>query len=393
MEVRKYYILFAFIVCKLLATIFSLYILNQFTPLIDSKLYQEEYFLKHYLGTPIRTLFIQYIATITNFLTSPVISHYIFSIFSSLGILWYVTTNNVRWHILIMLLLPSSMIWTSVIGKEAIFYLFFSLLIINWNIYLTRNFKITNWMIISLALAICLLLRPHYSVCLLWLFLAVFVIKNFRNYKVLLFIFYTLVISILLLIIFFGNYIDNYFSTNLFDIRWRAFNTINIEGRASRFYSLGFGDILKQGEIVNGEIRSFPQNGYEILMNKFDSYFLTGLFYGIIGPFPNELLDRIEFIPFFIEGIIILLLPLAFLIYLIFNKSISNKNIYYNNYIYGVLPTIFLLMITHAFFGILNPGTAIRWRVNFELIFYFAPLLIYFNLKSSKNEKNNSLSS
>ena len=50
-------------------------------------------------------------------------------------------------------------------------------------------------------------------------------------------------------------------------------------------------------------------------------------------------------------------------------------------------------MIIHAYFGILNPGTAIRWRVNFELIFYFAPLLIYFNLKSSKNENNNSLSS
>ena len=392
MEVTKYHILSAFIVCKLLATSFTLYIFDQYSPLVDSKLYQQELYFEN--TTAFRTLFIQYIASITNFLTSPVISHYIFSIFSSLGILWYVATSNVRWHILLILLLPSSMIWTSVIGKEAIFYLCFSLLIINWNIYLTRYLKITNWLIIFSSFAICLILRPHYTVCLLWLFLGVYVIKNFKNYKVILFIFYTLVISILLLIIFFGNYIDNYFSTELFDIRWKAFTSINMEGRASRFFSLGFGDILKQVEISNGQIINLPEEKTrEIIMEKFDSYFFTGLFFGIIGPFINEIIERIEFIPFFIEGIIILFLPLAFLIYLKFNHSISNKNIYYINYIYGVLPTILLLMITHAFFGILNPGTAIRWRVNFELIFYFTPLIVYFNLKSSKNEKNYSLSS
>ena len=57
------------------------------------------------------------------------------------------------------------------------------------------------------------------------------------------------------------------------------------------------------------------------------------------------------------------------------------------------MPAIFLLMIIHAYFGILNPGTAIRWRINFELIFYFAPYLIYLNLKEFKNEKNPTFSS
>ena len=57
------------------------------------------------------------------------------------------------------------------------------------------------------------------------------------------------------------------------------------------------------------------------------------------------------------------------------------------------MPAIFLLMIIHAYFGILNPGTAIRWRINFELIFYFAPYLIYLNLKEFKNEKNSTFSS
>ena len=74
------------------------------------------------------------------------------------------------------------------------------------------------------------------------------------------------------------------------------------------------------------------------------------------------------------------------------NLYISN-DIYCLNYIYGILPAIVLVMVIHAFFGILNPGSAIRWRVNFELIFYFAPLLLYFNLIESKNENNNTLSS
>ena len=48
------------------------------------------------------------------------------------------------------------------------------------------------------------------------------------------------------------------------------------------------------------------------------------------------------------------------------------------------MSAIFLLMFIHVFFGIHNPGTAIRWRVNFELIFYFVPLLLYFNILDNK---------
>ena len=35
-------------------------------------------------------------------------------------------------------------------------------------------------------------------------------------------------------------------------------------------------------------------------------------------------------------------------------------------------------MIVHASFSILNPGTIFRWRLNFELIFCFAPMFLFF---------------
>ena len=175
MYISKTYIIFIFIVAKLLATAFSLYIVDQFTPLVDAKLYQSEDFFKH--NITIRTYLIQLIASVSNSLTSPIISHYFFSITSILGILWYIKYNKVTWHILFILLLPTSMIWTSIISKEAIFYLFFSIMIICWNSYLNSSWKKSYWYILIPACLVCLVLRPHYTFPIFWLFWVVFIIK------------------------------------------------------------------------------------------------------------------------------------------------------------------------------------------------------------------------
>ena len=101
-------------------------------------------------------------------------------------------------------------------------------------------------------------------------------------------------------------------------------------------------------------------------------------FFSIIGPFPSEL-HRIEFIPFFIEGLTILLFPI-FSIFYFRNKEINNK--YSELFKLSILPAIFIVFLIHAPFGILNPGSAIRWRVNFELLFYAYPAVLM--LLSSK---------
>ena len=44
MFISKTYLISIFIVAKLLATAFSLYVVDQFTPLVDAKLYQNEKF-------------------------------------------------------------------------------------------------------------------------------------------------------------------------------------------------------------------------------------------------------------------------------------------------------------------------------------------------------------
>ena len=214
MFISKAYLISIFIVAKLLATAFSLYVVDQYTPLVDAKLYQSEEFFKY--NFTLRTYIIQLIASISNSLTSPIISHYLFSITSILGILWYIKFNKVSWHILFILLLPTSMIWTSVIGKEAIYYLFFSIMLICWNFYLNNSWKKSYWYFLIPACLLCLILRPHYTFPIFWLFWVVFIIKNFKNFKPVLFCSLLLALTFCLYIIFFGGYIDNYLSTNLF---------------------------------------------------------------------------------------------------------------------------------------------------------------------------------
>ncbi len=390
MYISKTYIIFIFIFAKLLATAFSLHIVDQFTPLVDAKLYQSEEFFKQ--NITIRTYLIQLIASGINSLTSPIISHYFFSLTSILGILWYIKYNKVTWHILFILLLPTSMIWTSIIGKEAIFYFFFSIILICWNFYLNDCWKKSYWCILILACLVCLVLRPHYTVPIFWLFWVVFIIKYLKNFKPVLFCTFFSVLIICLFVIFFGRYVDNYLSINFFDLRWRAFTAIDFDARASRYYDLGFGNFKNVIETSHGKIVNVSKEAYQLISQKLNSIFIIGFFFGIIGPFIDETLKRPELLPFFVEGIIILSIPIMFFIYLKY-KQINNQNIFYLNYIYGVLPAIILFMIIHSFFGVFNPGTAIRWRINFELIFYFAPYLIYLNLKELKNDRNSTFSS
>jgi hypothetical protein len=54
---------------------------------------------------------------------------------------------------------------------------------------------------------------------------------------------------------------------------------------------------------------------------------------------------------------------------------------------------ILMLLFMHAPFEILNPGSAIRWRVNFEQVFYLAPILLMLRFIDVKTKENPSLSS
>ena len=71
---------------------------------------------------------------------------------------------------------------------------------------------------------------------------------------------------------------------------------------------------------------------------------------------------------------------------LIFSKNVifeKTNSKYWKNNVWVVLPLIFLAKLIHAPFGIFNPGSAISWRENFELLLYFIPLVLYWESKKN----------
>ena len=51
---------------------------------------------------------------------------------------------------------------------------------------------------------------------------------------------------------------------------------------------------------------------------------------------------------------------------------------------------ILALLVLHAPFGLLNPGSATRWRVNFESAFHMAPLLLLYGFLDNDLHENHS---
>ncbi len=345
---------------KVFGTIFALFVFNRFTPLIDSINYVNNFYLT---DIPYRTLVVQYITNFLVSLTTPLVTHIIFSLFSGSAILYYALKSKKNSWLLLILLFPSALTWTSIVGKEAIYFGCVGIFLILW-IDLIKEKLSYRHLSLTIPLGLCAILRPHYTISLLWLAFSALVIKNnmfnFKIFSVIKAESYkeanNRVIILLFITTIFG--IAYLLMPELTD---RGYNGIDTMARASRNLTLNIHTL-----------------------EAFKSHMSTGMLFGIIGPLPSELLRRPEFLPFFIEGIVILIAPFA-IGFILFNKTQGTKShIYFFNFIYGVVPAIIILLLIHAPFGILNPGSAIRWRVNFELIFYMAPLLLF--LEAKKND-------
>ena len=351
---------FLYILIKLFGTFFALYIFNYFTPLVDSKLYIEGYYAESLVldyANFFRTLFIQNITTFLVSMTNPFITHSVFSLFSGIGILILSYSMKSK-LILVLLLFPSALVWTSIVGKEAIYYGCVTVILAIWSIQISDYRKRKNVALhlgCSLMLIVCLVLRPHYTIPLIYILSTSFVLYTFTAKKlkaILIFIIFT---SIIALIIYMMIFMPQ-------DLIARGLGAIDPQSRASRF-------------------EYFNMNHLDPNLVYSKTLILKEGIFGIIGPFPSELLVRLEFIPFFIEGILILILPIFFGFIL---QKTQNYHLYKKYFYIALIPAILMSILIHAPFGILNPGTAIRWRVNFELIFYAFPLILYLLSKNKK---------
>jgi len=348
----------ALILLKAIGVAFATLIFARFTPLVDS----ENYLNGSLVGDlAFRTAVVQWLATKLNAIGGRYFAHFAFALISVAGLAYYYISGGRRQVLVLTLLLPSSLVWTSIVGKEALFFAGMGLAIVIWSKYVVGEMEWYDMIVAALAIVACSSLRPHYAIALLWLFIAVAVLKKWKERA-------GPVIALILLL----------FASLIFylmfpqDLLGRGYGNIDPSARASRFQMLG---------VAVGTEDGFRQ---------FKSWIPLGLLIGIVGPLPSEVAKRVEFLPFFLEGVFILLAPL-FVALIASQYKFIRKSEFFRFFGWCLVPAILMLMALHAPFGLLNPGSAIRWRTNFEQIFYLAPLLLFFRFLDNPHSENRSL--
>ena len=338
---------------KLLCTLLAVFVFSRFSPLIDSDLYLSGFFVS---DGALRTRIIQGIVLALSNFGGSVFIHWSFGVMSLAGVLYYFWRGGVRWQLCLPLLLPSTLIWTSVIGKEAIFYGAFTLALVIWARFVVRKCTATDYVLLAVALLVCAML---FGVVLVWLFVSVVLVEKFKNNSwlwLLLALLALLACSILWLVAW-------------EPLLYRGWVGVDPNARASRFVFFG----LEPG----------TDDGFQ----AYKSLLPLGALTGIVGPLPTEVYLRPIFIPFFLEGVLILLLPAIVYLYAC-NQSFEQKPLFKTIFWLSLVPAIFALMVLHAPFGLLNPGSATRWRVNFEAIFHIAPLLLLYGFLDNDRHAN-----
>lgn len=335
------------ILIKACGVAFATLVFSRFTPLVDSELYLSGF----YDGTrEFRTGLVQWLAILLNHLGGAYMAHFAFSMISVLGLVYYFLTGGRRWPLLLTLLLPSTLVWSSIVGKEAIFCGGLGLALVVWSSYTVRSLRWHEVFIAAISLGVCFSFRPHYAVALSWLFVSTFSIKHLKDKA-----------PIFLLSLLFLGVVSAYFLV-WDELLFRGYSSIESTARASRFETFG---ITANAEKIH--------TGFQ----QFKSYVPRGVLIGILGPLPSEVLKRPEFLPFLIEGVIILLSPIFIYLWAI-KHALPQEAIFKRVFWWCLIPAILMLMVIHAPFGLLNPGSATRWRTNFEQIFYLAPLLLLY---------------
>lgn len=344
---------------KLGSALFATRVFSRFSPLVDAQLYLQNFYANQAM---LRTQIVQQLANMLNQVGGNLFAHWVFGMVSCLGLLYYFMTGGKRWGVALGLLLPSAMVWTSVVGKEALFFGAFTLVLVLWSRFATSKPTTADTLALLCCTFLCALLRPHYALVIIWLFGSLMLIRRFG-----LRIWPALALAWLLFALM--TYV--YLWPALLERGWGGIEPL---ARASRFMLF--------------DMPPYTSEGYE----KFKTWVLLGAVLGVVGPMPHEVLSRPEFVAFFVEGTLLLFFPLGVYVYVCrYRPKIRNE--FSGIFLLSLVPAIVALMLLHAPFGLLNPGSATRWRVNFEAIFYLAPLLLLFRLEDLRDCEDSAFSS
>lgn len=337
---------------KVFFTFFAVFIYNHFSHLADSERYLNAVVdFNNFLD---RT---QFVDNIFAFLRYIMLDRLLVNIFISIlfGFSFFFVFKDlfcfVDKRLLYMcFLLPSFQIWTSVAGKEIIAVaglLFF----IKWiiNVQFERKNSI---LYLFVGIVFGILLRPHYGVAYIYLAISVFVLNKIKF---------------------------SVFSNGVYIISLTAISIISalLLALTENLWSAPFLSVLDiiKNYFLTSDIAY--ANRYYIEWGTVSDYFdniLWGSMVSIIGPTFNEVFNRIVYIPFFIEGVLSLVL-MAVIFYRLYKETHTNT-LYRKYFYFSFIPAVIIILLIHYPFGLFNPGAAIRYKQNITPLIYFYPLLM-----------------
>ncbi|AYX15286.1 hypothetical protein EGX44_08865 [Yersinia pseudotuberculosis] len=247
-------------------------------------------------------------------------------------------------------LLPSFQIWTSVAGKEIIAVIGF-LFFIKWviNIQFGRDNRI-HYLVIGILFGV--FLRPHYGIAYIYLAISAIILSRIK----------------------FRVFSNGFYVLSLFIIAIMLFLVLAL---TVNIWSAQFLSVL---DTIEGYFLAYDasnSNRYDIEWGTISDYFYNitwGFFISIIGPTLNETLNRVVYLPFFIEGILsfILMIVISYRLYKSTNENVLYRKLFY----FSFLPALIIILMIHYPFGLFNPGSAIRYKQNITPLIYFYPLLM-----------------
>ncbi|WP_139336483.1 hypothetical protein [Pseudoalteromonas sp. SK20] len=339
---------------KVLYSFFAYFIYSEFTSLGDTERYLSGEFKADFFYNS--TSMMDFVAGTLGNLMGGALANIPFAFLSFYGVYYSVTrlglNNRQLVFVLALLSFPSFGVWTSVASKEAI-SVFYLGIIAGSIIDFINSFKVNKKLLI-ISIYLCLLFKPQYIIGLTSLY--IFVVFS-RKFKLLGFGKFILVCLFFILS-----------GILLYTLK----DQINL-----------FTEILPKH--FSTDAASTREN--TIWVKENDVFFNApyGMFIAFFGPTFTEALAKPTHLIVWVESFIILSVFLMACLRLFLSSVYSGK---VNIYFFGVFFTAALwILFVHYPFGVLNPGSAVRYRESF---YAFLVVLFYFSyIKNYRPKVNN----
>lgn len=325
--------------------IFAIFLYSEFSPLVDTHSYLTgEVYEPRWMFTESTSM----IGTITYFFSlilGPVLANTPFVILSFYGIYYAVSridlTNKQLIILLILLSFPTFGIYSSVASKEAV-GVFFMGVILGFIIDIIKNRHVENYLLIIIAFYLCILFKPQYLIGISALLIYLFLSKKLKldGYD-------KLFLLVLFFIVSFG--LLYFFRYEISEYSFRM----------PKYFSLNSASTREN---------TFWIDEFDVFKNAF-----YGMYIAFVGPTLTEAFQKTTHLFAWLESMVILstFAVGSLKLFLVATKT-SKLNIYYFSIF--LIPTLWILFV-HYPFGLLNPGSAIRYRENF---YGFLVILFYF---------------